>query len=322
MSSPRLTVVLCAHNPREKPFRRVLASLVGQTLRQPAWELVVVDNASVPPLEPVLERLAAETLTRRVVTEPRLGLTAARCAGILAALGEEIVFVDDDTVLDADYLERAAELLRGESHVGASGGKIAGEFEVPPKKWMVEALGNLALRDFGDRPIRALIYDQPGPWEPCGAGMVIRTSIARTYASRILQGGGHRSDRVGRGLSSGGDTELARTACDLGAYLAYEPTLRLTHLIPKERLTLWYLARISYNVQRDGWLLPRRKGPENRLSWRRYVAGCLAVPVRTICGSPRRWILRMAAEFGRLRGTRVSLESALSATNAKEARAG
>jgi glycosyltransferase involved in cell wall biosynthesis len=252
----------------------------------------------------MLSSVAPETLARRVVLEPRLGLTAARCTGISAARGEAIVFVDDDTVLDEDYLERAGELLRREKHVGAAGGRIAGEFEIPVESWMLEALGNLAIRNFGDRPIRALIYDEPGPWEPCGAGMVIRTVIAQSYSEEALTSEGHRTDRVGSSLSSGGDTELARTACDLGFYLAYEPTLRLTHLIPKERLTLGYLARISYNVQRDGWLLARRQGLKGRMPWEKYFAGCLAVPVRTICGSPRRWLLRMASEFGRLRGCR------------------
>ena len=47
---PRVSVVIPTHNPRMDYLARVIEGLRGQTLEQSAWELVVVDNNSQPPL--------------------------------------------------------------------------------------------------------------------------------------------------------------------------------------------------------------------------------------------------------------------------------
>ena len=99
---PAVSVVLCTWNPRREILSRVLESLARQTLAAAEWELVVVDNASYPPVEVALPA-GCEIQCRKVV-EPVVGLAAARIRGIREARGELLVFVDDDNVLDADYL--------------------------------------------------------------------------------------------------------------------------------------------------------------------------------------------------------------------------
>ena len=43
----------------------------------------------------------------RHVREDELGLTPARLRGVAEAVAELLVFVDDDNILDPDYLEQA-----------------------------------------------------------------------------------------------------------------------------------------------------------------------------------------------------------------------
>jgi cellulose synthase/poly-beta-1,6-N-acetylglucosamine synthase-like glycosyltransferase len=46
----KLSVVICAHNPRPPYLARVLDALAAQTLPKEEWELLLVDNGSEPEL--------------------------------------------------------------------------------------------------------------------------------------------------------------------------------------------------------------------------------------------------------------------------------
>jgi len=300
-----LSVVLCAHNPRVPVLRRVIRALAAQTLPKESWELVVVDNRSSPPVAELMDRAEWGAMRVRFVGEPRLGLTRARLAGFHASDAEVLVLIDDDTLPDPDYLERALGLMTSHPEIGAAGGRIEGEFESPPPRWAAGYLDCLAIRDFGDRPIRALIYNECGPWEPCGAGMVLRRSVARTYSEAAERGDRIGLDRVGGTLSSCGDTDLARTSSDLGLFLAYEPSLNLKHVIPGTRLRLSYLLRLTYSIQRDGWFLFRLRGRRCRLSPGRALILAMLAPIRMVVLPPQRWLLRVVATWGQIRGRSV-----------------
>jgi glycosyltransferase involved in cell wall biosynthesis len=302
--TPRLSVVLCAHNPNAANLGRVLQALAAQTLPASEWELVLVDNASQPPLP--ARRLALPP-NARIVPEPQLGLTPARLAGFAAARAPVLVMIDDDNIAAPDYLEQALGLMQRHPEVGAAGGRIRGEFGAATQPWMRGYLDLLALRDFGNRPIRALVYNEPGPWEPCGAGMVLRAEVARAYAERAQAPERRALDRVGRSLSSCGDTDLARTAGDLGLYMAYEPALHLTHIIPAGRMRLRYLARLTYCIERDAWTLLRMRGKPGALAGWKLWAHLALAPVRSMALDPRRWLLRAAAAYGRIRGRAAAL---------------
>jgi hypothetical protein len=52
------------------------------------------------------------------------------------------------------------------------------------------------------------------------------------------------TDRVGRTLLCGGDAEICIAAYNIGLGVGTFPELKLTHLIPKERLSEDYLVRL------------------------------------------------------------------------------
>lgn len=306
MRALALTVVLCAHNPREAVIERVLNSLNAQTLDKSSWELLIVDNASTPTLSQ--RGWSFVPSNTRWVEEFTLGLTPARRAGFSAALGAVIVMVDDDTVLDPRYLENAAMLMRNHPEIGVAGGKIAPEYAVEPPAWLDGFQDMLAIRDFGDLPIRALISNQTGPWEPCGAGMVLRAEVAKQYLDLAGDARRMRLDRIGSALSSCGDTDLARIAPDMGLYQAYEPSLKLLHVIPQGRLRLSYLARLTYSIHRDGWILYRLRGrPSSIPLWRRHAHFAKAV-LFSFSLRPQRWVLRAASALGQVIGRSICLE--------------
>lgn len=244
-----ISVVLPTHNPDLGRLRRTLDALVGQSLPRSSWELLVVDNASSPPLSST----EIDAVGGRLVLEPTPGLTPARLAGIRAARGDLLVFVDDDNVLAPDFLVHVLSIFTRHPQLGAAGGKILPEFASPPPAWAAEFYGLLALRDLGaEEKIAPGAPEAPWPdFAPVGAGLAIRRSHALAYTDQIAHDPRRRAlDRAGASLASGGDNDLVFTALHRGGDVAYFPELRLTHVIPAARLDAAYLARLNQGIMR------------------------------------------------------------------------
>ena len=235
-----ISVIICTHNPRVDYLSRVLAALKEQTLPISQWELLLIDNAS------------SETLAGRwdlswhphgrIIREEVLGLTPARLRGIREASAEVLVFSDDDTLFDANYLTEALRIANEWPMLGAWGGQPVPEFESPPPGWAGPYLPMLGLCRI-ERDCWSNHYDTAAC--PIGAGLCIRRSVAIQYSSD-LQASAQRCglDRTGQALLSGGDTDMTYTACDMGMGMGRFMSLNFVHLIPIRRLTLDYLLAL------------------------------------------------------------------------------
>lgn len=80
---------------------------------------------------------------------------------------------------------------------------------------------------------------------PIGAGMVIRREAAMEYVDDLKNRSRVVTDRKGKSLSSGGDNDICLTVLEHGWQVGYFPELELTHLIPKERMTVDYQCRMA-----------------------------------------------------------------------------
>jgi hypothetical protein len=147
---------------------------------------------------------------------------------------------------------------------------------------MRESLPLLALRDHGDEEIVSGDIRSPDGSRraypdkaaPIGAGMVLRRDAAAAYAERMTQSERQEvvrcesrkvrklakmiTDRKGDSLASAGDNDLVFQVLRDGWKVGHFPNLVVTHLIPKSRLTLDYLARANHGVQRS-WVEVLRK---------------------------------------------------------------
>jgi hypothetical protein len=240
------SVVMCTHNPRPEILARTLAALRAQTAPLGRWELVIVDNASTPPVAGQVD--LSWHPAARVVREERTGLTHARLRGIAEAAAPLIVFVDDDNVLAPDYVETAVRIGRDHPFLGAWGGAILGEFEVEPPACLGRWLGLLAIRDC--RRVSWTNEPYGSQSTPVGAGMCIRRSIAEAYAASTAQdpfkiGLG----RAGSSMMACEDTEMAHASFEFGLGVGLFPQLTLQHLIPAERLAVPYLERVAEGRQ-------------------------------------------------------------------------
>jgi glycosyltransferase involved in cell wall biosynthesis len=240
-----LSIIICTHNPRLIPFRRCLSALEAQQLPRGMWELILVDNASETGKAPRPD--LSWHPRARLVSEAQLGLTPARRKGIREAIGDLLIFVDDDNVLDSDFLGTALRIAEQRPFLGSWSGQCLPEFDEPPPEWTRRYWGNLAIREF-DHDVWSNLPRLPDTM-PCGAGLCVRREVGLHYLQ--LHDSGKRLfqyDRTGDCLFSCGDNDLAACACDLGLGVGLISSLKLTHLIAAERLSVDYLERLVEGI--------------------------------------------------------------------------
>ena len=247
-----LSVIICTHNPRRNYLQRVLDALNLQSLSMQLWEIFLIDNASDQILASEID-LSWHPQAYHI-REDHLGLTPARLRGIKEASAEILVFVDDDNVLEPDYLESALRISRNYPFLGAWGGLIKPEFEISPPEWTKPYWELLAVREFDCDRWSNLLHQNDTT--PCGAGMCVRVEVARHYANSTMH---HpvrsKLDRIGDLLLSCGDSDLAFTACDIGLGTGLFVSLKLTHLLPTNRLEEKYLTQLLEGIVYSGILL-------------------------------------------------------------------
>ena len=305
---PKLTVIICSHNPREDYLRRTLGSLRSQTLPKNEWELLLIDNASLSPLAKTWD-LSWQANGRHVV-ESQLGLAAARVRGIKESGSDLLVFVDDDNILNESYLARALEIKVRWPILGAWGsGAISPEFELEPATDLKDLVRFLAIRET-DKPCWSNVYPCRGaiPW---GAGLCVRKTVADAYSRANSEGAILITGRQGVSLSAGDDNEIAYLACRLGLGMGVFPKLKLTHLIPKKRVSRNHLLKLVEGAEASDVLLEYK--------WEGYLPpspfrprGILSILKNSICrtGLDRRMY------FAHLRGV-ISARRIISAVHAK-----
>jgi glycosyltransferase involved in cell wall biosynthesis len=243
MTSPSASVIICSYNPKPFYLEQVLEALKRQKLQLEEWELLLIDNASKDPLANRFD-LSWHPFGRHVF-EGELGLTPARLRGIAEAAGRLIIFVDDDNLLDSNYLIEALRIEKTYHYLGAWGaGSIEAEFEIRPEAWVYAFLEELAVR----RVDGIRWSNDVNDWlsTPVGAGQCVRKYVADRYREQTLQDTIRKSfDRRGDALGGAGDLDLAYTsrAFDLG--WGNFPSLCMRHLIPPARTTKEYMLRIS-----------------------------------------------------------------------------
>ncbi len=106
--SSKISVVLTTYN-RPEFLEKVLGGFAAQTAAREDFEVIVVDDGSVPPVKEMVSRFGG-AMNLKYLYQENCGLAAARNAGIHAAEGDIILFSDDD---DVPAPELVAEHLRG-----------------------------------------------------------------------------------------------------------------------------------------------------------------------------------------------------------------
>lgn len=127
-----ISVVIPLYN-KEKSIRTTLESVLAQSYTD--YEVIVVDDGSTDNSANVVKDFIAHIDCRCIddrwtlLTQANAGVSAARNAGILAANGEYVAFLDGDDLWDKDLLKEMAQLIQdypGKSIYGLGCAQIVG----------------------------------------------------------------------------------------------------------------------------------------------------------------------------------------------------
>jgi glycosyltransferase involved in cell wall biosynthesis len=272
MPAQRVAVVIPAHE-RPEMLRRTLDSLLAQTLA-PA-EVVVVDDCSTPPLEPLVD-LPAD-LRLAIVRNPRnLGTPRTVARGVHETTAPLVAIVNDDDYWAPEFLERLTTAL-----LATPGAVVAfcDHHVVDGDGCILSDLTAETSRAFG----RAGRPEGPVPDLP-RAALVDRSIAAMSFA--VVRREAIRLDLIERGgpawdlflalslvLSGGGGVFVAER---LGFHASHEGSVSATGRDPVRR---WGSLACNADAQRIALNVPRLAavhGPLRRKLLRLSFAGAKA----------------------------------------------
>ena len=106
---PSISTIIPVYNT-ERYLRRCLDSIARQTYAD--WEALCVDDGSTDGSLAILREYASRDSRFRIISKPNGGLSDARNAGLAAATGEYINFVDSDDLIHPQTFEIALALAK------------------------------------------------------------------------------------------------------------------------------------------------------------------------------------------------------------------
>jgi glycosyltransferase involved in cell wall biosynthesis len=308
----RITVVVCTWN-RCELLRQTLERLKDITRPQNAqWDVVVVNNNCSDATSDIVASFRG-VLDIREIVEPQAGLSHARNRALREVTGDYIIWIDDDVLVDTNWLTAFAEAARRHPDVSAFGGPIEPWFVVAPNPDLMRAFPflqdgfcglNHGTEELDLRPEQPLY----------GANMAFAVRAIRGLRFNPALGTVEGSGICGEEIDF-----LDRLRARNGA-VRWVPGMRVKHYVDPQRMTKTYLTKFAYDRGRAFIRLgrptdePRLLGAP-RWVWRVLIAASLRhavlrfTPFRTAA-------LTSLREYHQFRGM---LAEALSRRNAQVA---
>jgi glycosyltransferase involved in cell wall biosynthesis len=282
-----ISVVVCTRNGGLSAVRALQAVLACVSATNTEVEVLAIDNGSTDCTRALLDELAADEPDLRIISEPRPGLSRARNAGLRAALGDVLVFTDDDCVPEPAWLEKlTAPLMANACDVVAGGVVLAPELD---RAWFTAFHRQMvaSTEDGLGNPPRSLV----------GANMAFR---------RVVVDGLEFDERLGAGaLGAMEESLFFEQLLTRGARASFVPGAVVVHHFDPSRLSPQAFVRRAYVQGRgEGWMHwnwgAAGYTPRSYLRWLRLELHLArSGGIRHLAGSPDD--LALVREIGRRR---------------------
>jgi glycosyltransferase involved in cell wall biosynthesis len=197
-----ISVVVSTYN-RSARLINLLASLSRMSVpTRQAWEVVVVDNNSTDDTrDAVLQFGARAGFACRYAFEGRQGLSHARNCGVAEARGDVIACVDDDCLVDENWLAQIAVEFERDAALHVLGGRVElydpadARVSVRTGRERLDLAGNVAALDHiigCNIAFRRSAFEQIGGFDPrFGVGSAIVPSYEDCeFIYRVVRQGG------------------------------------------------------------------------------------------------------------------------------------
>ena len=234
-----ISFIICTYN-REKYIYECLSRLALNTLKE-GWEIVLVNNNSTDNTAAECARFVDDyqPANYRYFLETQQGLSFARNRGIQESKGEWLVFLDDDAMVESEYIASLQKHLSAHPEAGAFGGQIIPLFEDGEPEWYSKwAMGFVSALDRGNT-----VHPFPSNKFPIGANMGVRHDVINRVGTFNTALG-----RTGNNLLAGEEKDLLNRIHAAGYPILYFPNIPVLHCIPAKRTTPDFVARLGYGV--------------------------------------------------------------------------
>lgn len=198
----RLSVVIPVHNDQVR-LVLCLRALEAQTLSADDFEVIIVDNGSLEPIDVDIAR------NMRVIAEPQLGSYAARNRGIEDAAAPIIAFTDADCIPDPTWLSEGLTYLDKHPGVSSTGGHIEVFASDPSHRTPTEVYESM----HGFRQDRYVANQQFA----ATANLFVRSTVFEAVGT------------FNAALRSGGDVEFGNRSIDAGYRMEYVSSVVARH---------------------------------------------------------------------------------------------
>lgn len=228
----QLDIVIPTYN-RSTLLKNAIASLLRARVPDELdVKIIVVDNNSTDDTKAVLSDAAERSNNISYVFEKRQGRSPALNAGIKAATGDLIGFIDDDEEIDETWYETILSAFTN-NPVDFIGGPYVPRFESEVPNWLPkDHTAVVGIVDGGDKVV---------PFDALYPGILMGGNAV--FTREVLQRIGPYSTALGRSgtrLLSCEDEDMYERLMAAGARGLYLPHLIVYHFIPSERLTKRY----------------------------------------------------------------------------------
>jgi len=286
----QVTVAICTRDRCELLERALDALASVEVPIGLEWEVVVVDNGSRDATASVIARYAALLPLRGLVERPA-GLSRARNAAVQAARGAYVLWMDDDVLVERQWLRAYTDAFARCPDIAFFGGPIDPLFEGEPPRWLAGALPSVrnayAAIDLGREPVAL-----DGDTLPYGANFAVRCIEQRRHRFDPALG------RRGARMYAGEEWAIMQALLAEGARGLWVPAARVRHIIPRDRQSVGYLRR--YYFWNGASLAIVRKSRDERMLfgrprwiWREAVQQELAYRVRRVTAPASVWSMHL-----------------------------
>ncbi len=232
------TIAICTWN-RSASLRTTLENLRNLSIPPGIdWEVLIVNNNCTDDTDEVVERFVG-LLPIRLLHEAQQGLSKARNCAVAGARGDYILWTDDDTIVDRDWLAAYVDAVRAWPEAALFAGPIKLKLEGTPPDWLAEGLNHESIascyahRNASDVPIR--LSSEHEASIPYGPNFCIRAREQRRFLYRTELG------KRGNTNVRSEETDVARSVLESGAEGWWVPAAIVHHVIPQDFLTRSYL---------------------------------------------------------------------------------
>src|SRR5690349_15743665 len=146
-----LDIIICTYN-NAPMLSRTLEALSKQRVDSAIeWNVLVVNNNCIDDTDEIVSSFAQSVnFPVRLVHEQQQGLTVARVCGVKNSSADWLAFVDDDCLLEDDWLEQALHFISAHPECAAFGGKIILEWESTPPGFALRRPYAFAGKNLGE----------------------------------------------------------------------------------------------------------------------------------------------------------------------------